>query len=364
MRSKRSCFNSGVFRQALAGFWPLWVLCLFVWIIALVLPLSSNMSQWAAYDSNYMMVRTSDYLLNAARWGSIYTCIASLLAAWASFHYLYSMCSAVLFHSLPLRREGLYLAGLTGLTLVNLAVFLITLVVCLAHGCLDMGILAQWLAVMTLTTILFYGMAVFCAMLTGHVLILPALYLALNFVALGMESVVKSVLPTFVYGMSPNFSTQLSFLSPLVELLMVVSVDTDFAAQTCSLQGWWSLAIYGLVGVLLTFVALLIYRRRHTETAGDVVAVRVLRPVFKYCLTLACAFALGAVLFFSTNAGLCGGRRLVYRYQNDALPAGRGGNRLFCSGDDAEKVLPGVPQKGLDWPGGHLPGPAGLCGRL
>ena len=38
--------------------------------------------------------------------------------------------------------------------------------------------------------------------------------------------------------------------------------------------------------------ALLIYRRRDMERAGDVVAVPVLKPVFKYCMTFGCALVL------------------------------------------------------------------------
>jgi ABC-2 type transport system permease protein len=44
-------------------------------------------------------------------------------------------------------------------------------------------------------------------------------------------------------------------------------------------------------------LALLLLKHRRMETAGDVVAVRPLRPVFKYCLTVGCAVVLGIVLY-------------------------------------------------------------------
>ena len=45
-------------------------------------------------------------------------------------------------------------------------------------------------------------------------------------------------------------------------------------------------------GLILSVCALLIYRRRDMERAGDVVAVPVLKPIFKYCMTFGCALVL------------------------------------------------------------------------
>ena len=44
-------------------------------------------------------------------------------------------------------------------------------------------------------------------------------------------------------------------------------------------------------------LALLLYRRRRLETAGDAVAVAWLKPIFKYLLSVAGAFGLGYLLF-------------------------------------------------------------------
>ena len=48
----------------------------------------------------------------------------------------------------------------------------------------------------------------------------------------------------------------------------------------------------------LLALALLLYRRRALETAGDAVAVPWLRPVFKYFMALGGALALAGVLFW------------------------------------------------------------------
>ena len=53
---------------------------------------------------------------------------------------------------------------------------------------------------------------------------------------------------------------------------------------------------YALVGLALSAVGLLVYRVRSLETAGDVVAVKWVRPVFKYGVALCTAVTIGIFL--------------------------------------------------------------------
>jgi ABC-2 type transport system permease protein len=49
--------------------------------------------------------------------------------------------------------------------------------------------------------------------------------------------------------------------------------------------------------VLFLLLALALYRRRRMETAGDFIAVKVLKPVFKYCFAVGCGLVLTFVLW-------------------------------------------------------------------
>ena len=51
---------------------------------------------------------------------------------------------------------------------------------------------------------------------------------------------------------------------------------------SADLESFWLIGVYALVGLALAALALILYRRRRSETAGDVVAVGWLRPVFRY----------------------------------------------------------------------------------
>ena len=55
--------------------------------------------------------------------------------------------------------------------------------------------------------------------------------------------------------------------------------------------------LYGLLGAMLLPASMALYKRRNIESAGDVVAIASVRPVFKYVCALACAFILGNMLY-------------------------------------------------------------------
>ncbi len=68
------------------------------------------------------------------------------------------------------------------------------------------------------------------------------------------------------------------------------------------------MAIYAAAGVVLAAAALLVYRTRHIESAGDVVAVKLVRPVFKYgfafCTGLTGGMATCSVLLLTGSLSL------------------------------------------------------------
>ena len=71
----------------------------------------------------------------------------------------------------------------------------------------------------------------------------------------------------------------------------------SLACLCVMLTGLLPIFVYGFLGLALAGLALLLYRRRRIEAAGDVVAVPWLRPVFRYGVALCTAVALGIVLW-------------------------------------------------------------------
>lgn len=318
MPSKTSFFNKALFLNLLARFWPVWAVYALIWTIALPLPQIAQLSE--KYQDGIpqdVLASIGSYTLEAG-WliGAILSLITCLAAAMAVFSYLYNAKSAGFIASLPIRREGMFVtaftAGLTGLLAANVLVFALTVLVQAICGVLVITYLLQWLAIVSMLNVFFYGFACLCAMLTGHIVVLPLVYMVLNFTVAVVEVIVRYLLDGIVFGLSVKGS-MLSFMSPIVYLLTNYSIigvaetvnnDTSIVSYYMESSCWQALALYAAVGIVFAALALLLYRKRRMESASDVVAIPTLRPVFKYCMAFGCAVVLGAALYlliFSAN---------------------------------------------------------------
>lgn len=311
MRSGTSFFNAALFRKTFLRFWPIWALYTAGWTLVLPLRLwadAMRRSDWAA-------PALAEYLQNAANGvpglleaGVPLAAGAGLVCAMAVFSYLYSSRSACMMHALPLRREALfltqYLAGLSFLLLPQLAIFILTAATEAALGCLALWPLTQWLLVQSGLCLFFYSFAVFCAMFTGHLAALPVFYGVLNILAFVMTSLTEAECSLFLYGFQSFPSPVWEFadyLSPPIALSRAVSLT--YQNEIPSLYQPGLVAVYAAVGAALAIAALLLYRSRHIESAGDVVAVKLVRPLFKYGVAL-CAGLSGGMFSYQLLSGL------------------------------------------------------------
>ena len=64
-----------------------------------------------------------------------------------------------------------------------------------------------------------------------------------------------------------------------------------------SLEEAWVIAVYALVGIVLLAAAYALYRKRRSESAGDVVAVGWMKPVFRYGVSVCASMAGGLGLY-------------------------------------------------------------------
>ena len=303
MKSKTSLFNEGVALNLLKRYWPLW-LGYFV-LLLLVTPavLSGRVDRLAPGEMlNYTLLNTGVDVVYISM-------VVGVLSAMAMFNYLYSTKSCGMMNMLPIRRETMFLtAFLTGLMPLLAADVRVMLITGLFYGgrLVYFKTLLLWLAMAVMGNISFYGFAVFCAVLTGNLVVLPVLYLVLNLTVYVAERAVRYLLGAFVYGMNASSCTLL-VLSPIMELLNSLTVmsvnyiDADGMVQAVTnayqVNGLGVLGIYCAAGLVCAALALLIYRRRQMERATDVVAVPVLKPVFKYCMTFGTAVVLAYVVY-------------------------------------------------------------------
>ena len=299
-KERRPCawFNITLFRKNWSRFWPLWSLYGVIWFLILTVGILNSRGIYDTMPDNYY---PTGYVVYAIPMGILLSLGFGVLCAMAVFSYLYSSRPVGLMHALPIRREGLfltnYLSGLSFFVLPILVVALLTLGAELyaGHG-VDLTSLFLWGWCQCMVSLFFYSFAVFCAMFTGHILALPAFYGILNGLVFGLDALFRELARIFLFGFYTSYQ-----LNPWVEWLTPTLCYIDRMGSTGSpnyhFTGLLPVFVYMLAGLVFTGLALLLYRRRHLETAGDVVAVSWLRPIFKYGVAFCSAVVIGTFLW-------------------------------------------------------------------
>ena len=301
MRSKTSCFNGTLFRKNLSRYWPLWGLASFggaLFPLAMLVNLLHS-----RFQNAWTPMQTKEMYYGVLSYGvPVISIVYAVLCAMAVWNYLYNARSVGLMHTLPIRREGLFVTNvLSGLVMMAIPYavtgVLIVLVSLLYGGFEPVGVLVTILGVAG-ESIFFFGLATFCAFIVGNVFMLPALYGLLNFLAVLTDFTVNLLAQGFCFGLNSSYSGTVEWLSPVVYLMQQVRPDSTYEEKLVQhgvyglypthvltevhLENGWLIAVYAAVGVVLMALAWLLYRRRRSESAGDVVAVNWMKPVFRY----------------------------------------------------------------------------------
>ena len=314
MRSKTLYFNGTLFRKNLSRFWPLWGGAAFLgslFPLAMLLNLMSltQADRPAALDFTGLYYETLNHAVPAI------SLLYAILCAMAVWSYLYNSRSVGLLHTLPIRRGGLFLTNLLSGMAMMLIPYAVVGALCLlisaAFGALDMGPYLVTVLGVVGESLFFFASATLAAMVVGNLLALPALYLLLHFLAVLLEWLFGMLAQGFLFGLESGYqiSTAAAWLSPVVGLMEHVEVERtyqeipsigggmDEVLQSVSLENSWVIGVYALAGVVLLALAWLLYRRRRSESAGDVVAVGALRPLFRYGLAALAALVGGVALY-------------------------------------------------------------------
>lgn len=303
MKSKISFFNAGIFKSMLKRFWPLWTAYFAVWFMCLPLPSLVAMLQGVKESAVTVVTAAMKTSVEASVVSGF---LMGILAAMAVFGFLYNSRSCGMIASTPVRREAVfcsaYLAGALPVLAANLLIAVLNWLFTLSSGIEGACIFkmnAILFAVNSLEFLIFFSIAAFIAMLTANIVALPVLYLIFNFVFLGMEYVVRMLYGMFIFGYSDLPDCVLEFMSPLIYLFTRIGINVNISTESAavSLTNWSALLGYIISAVVFSVAALLLYRKRRMESAGDVIAVKSLRPVFKFCVTACAALCLGLLFF-------------------------------------------------------------------
>ena len=126
-------------------------------------------------------------------------------------------------HTLPIRREGLFLTNfLSGLsmTLIPYAVTgVLCVVVSLCGGAFDAKGLAVTVLAVLGESFFYFSSATFVAFITGNAFTMPPLYALLHFLAVLLDWLISSFAQGFIFGFSTYYTGVVEWLSPTVYLV-------------------------------------------------------------------------------------------------------------------------------------------------
>ena len=299
-------------------FWPLLFGYAAVWLCALPLALWSN-RRWIydATDSAASLASVNSHLWGCTAAAPIISACFAVLLAMALYAYLMNGRSVGLLHALPITRGSQFAVhftvGVLMFTVVHLAAALISLPVQAGCGAIDMRGTLEWFAVAELTGLFYFALATLCAMITGWLLAIPVVYVGVNFVFAAFYALFAFLAQAFLWGYeSVGWPAWLDWLTPTVRLYQqtttgestpIPGTQSLYYAEHLSASGWTTLLVYTAVAAALIAAAYFFYRARHSETAGDAIVFRWLRPVVLYVISLAGGMGLGILLWYMVSGG-------------------------------------------------------------
>ena len=304
MKSKISCFNKTIFKKNLTLYWPLWVG--FLLMMLAMVPL--NLFQYMRAYTNNPIARQYSALRNVFQVAAqpVVLFIFCVLADMCVFSYLYTAKNTNGIHGLPVTRLELFVTNALSAFLFLAAAEVISFVagvfVGLACGVTNIEVLLYMLLFQLGITFFGVAFATAIAMLTGHIMAMPIYCFVANYLYMIVREVLENVIVNVTYGLNDLWGTDITYvLSPLYYLERSVNVTTRYndaleRLDSIKVSGGGVVAAYAIFGIVLFGVAYLLYRRRQLETAGDVISVKFMKPVFRIGLGICGGTTLGVGL--------------------------------------------------------------------
>lgn len=306
MPSERTFFNKAIYKRALSRFWLIGAA-----YAAVLCFLTLMCGRYFNFDTKEIAEYVSYSILsNLTRREIVAAAVAAVVMAIAVHGWMFRKTSAAYIAALPVTREALLisslLAGLTLLILPCIIAMLVSLLLYGGAGPLWTPYLLCSAAAVVLMNIAFFGLASFCTVFTGNAAVLPALYVIALYGFVGIEVVTRYIAEFLLFGVRGT-GWELAVLSP------VYYFSNNYVGSYSQMLPLS--ATYAAAGVILAGLAVIFFRHRRMEAAGETVAVPALRPLFRW--GLAAVGALGMALLILKTVFNVGS----HAAENDGTPA-------------------------------------------
>ena len=286
-----------ILRKDIFRFAPLWG----IYFVGMLLIMMSTLDSFYDGRSAVALVQTMSSF-------AVVNLIYAALVAMMLFGDLYNTRLCYALHALPMRREKWFMTHVASGVLYSLVPNLVAAVAFVSLLGKYWFVAGVWLLAVTLQYLFFFGLAVLAALLCGNRFAALATYAIVNSLSMIFGWFVNTVYIPFLHGIVAPYSL-FSLFCPVVQMAQydeLLRIDGRFdnvgfyvATYEGFGKGWGYLAICACVGLALLGAALLLYRKRKLECAGDFLAFKPLEPVFAVVFTLSvgCFFSLFGSLF-------------------------------------------------------------------
>lgn len=295
--------SKALLRSDLRRYWPVFFCYTFLWMLGLPMGLWNN-ARWA--EGTPLQVVFSDYVYGGMPFLVLSSAALGVVLAMTLYGYLMKSNSVGLMHSLPISRTNQYFthfgAGMLMVTAGNVLVVLFSALMELRLGAVEWKSLLWWLLLGELLTFFFFAFAALCASVTGWTLGIPIIFVGVNFMVKAYSLLISGMGDAFYYGysMRTDFTPAERWLTPLYHIYQQFAIlpstynsDLDYSMREMSMDAVKVTAIYAVVGVAMLVLGWLFCRLRHSETAGDAIVFRWLKPIVRYVIAIAGGIGLG-----------------------------------------------------------------------
>lgn len=298
MKSKTSFINKTILEKNIKLYWPIWAL------YTVVLLVQGPVSMWSGYRSAqyYYGAKWKKMELDnmspviSMRLTIILIFIMAIVTGMALFSYLYNSRACNMIHAMPVTRRQLFttnvVTGLLFMWVPQIIKYAVSLLVCISYGTTQVTYLGIWLLASLGISFFVYSLVCLAAMLTGQLMAVLVMYGVLNAIYGAIVVVISKVASYVSYGLVFSKLVQrasMTWLAPFVQMINRVGFDPTMK-ETATLnycahyrfRGTGTICFYVCAAFVVYAAAYMLYKRRNLENAGNLIAVPVIKPIFKW----------------------------------------------------------------------------------
>lgn len=317
MRYATSSYKA-LLRSDLRRYWPVFFFYTFSWILNMPVGLWNSARFLSADEMRIVPLKVifANRVYDGLPLCVLSAAVMGVVLAMTLYGYLMKSNSVGLMHSLPISRTGQYFthfgAGMAMTTAGNLIVVLLSALMELRMGAVEWKSLLWWLLLNELLVFFFFAFAALCASVTGWTLGIPVIFLGVNFMVKAYSLLLSGMGAAFYYGysMRTDFTVTEKWLTPLYHIYQRFAdvqtnwyEETGYAETILNMGAVKVTAVYAVIGIGLLALGWLFYRMRHSETAGDAIVFRWLKPIVRYVIAIAGGIGLGFGIYAILEQG-------------------------------------------------------------